>query len=366
MQLSYKKLGIVLFNVMLLFLGFKYVTPLIMPFLIGWFLAMILHPIIHKIEKSARMPRALVTLLTIILIAVSFLWLFSYAIFLVFRELLPFSEQLPMYATQFVQFIQQLLPIELLQRYLLQIQHWYETLLDSPQPLSIRLEEGISIVGQRLIALLQQMFNVLVRIVAAIPSTATFIVFSLLATFFISLDYERIQQKVSQTIPPKVQAALKHVSTNLKFALRGFVKTQLTLALISSSLTTVGLLFLQVNYALAIGIVAGMLDLVPLLGIGAIYVPWIVYMYFTKQYSLVIGLGILYGSIVLLRQFIEPKLLAISIGLHPLLALMALFIGLQLFGIWGLIAGPFVAIFLQTLYRANVFHDLYQYILSKK
>jgi len=65
-----------------------------------------------------------------------------------------------------------------------------------------------------------------------------------------------------------------------------------------------------------------------------------------------LGIIILYGIIVGVRQLIEPRILSRSIGLHPLVTLLSLYLGFKLLGIWGIIAGPFLVIVSKSVYKA--------------
>ena len=74
----------------------------------------------------------------------------------------------------------------------------------------------------------------------------------------------------------------------------------------------------------------------------------------------------LYIIVIVQRQLIEPKVLSSSIGLDPLATLIALFIGYKWIGFLGLILGPIVLVIINTLYRANVFHEIWAFIVGKK
>ena len=152
---------------------------------------------------------------------------------------------------------------------------------------------------------------------------------------------------------------------DLKMALVGFIRAQLTLITLTAIIILVGLMILKVNYALTLALVIGLVDLLPYLGVGAVMVPWIVYLFIVGNYKLAIGLSILYLITIVVRQFLEPKVYASNIGLDPLLTLVALFVGLQLFGFIGLIIGPTLTVILMALYRARVFHDTFDYIAGR-
>lgn len=73
-------------------------------------------------------------------------------------------------------------------------------------------------------------------------------------------------------------------------------------------------------------------------------------------------MSILYGVVLIFRQIIEPKVVAENVGLDPLLTLVALFVGLQIFGFLGLIIGPVSLVLINALVKAKVFTDIWRYI----
>jgi predicted PurR-regulated permease PerM len=97
-----------------------------------------------------------------------------------------------------------------------------------------------------------------------------------------------------------------------------------------------------------------------------VFIPWIAYSFFKGNYSLVIGLSVLYAIVLIFRQIIEPKVVAENVGLDPLLTLVALFAGLQLFGFLGLIVGPVSLVVINALVKSNVLSDVWRYIKGKE
>ena len=150
---------------------------------------------------------------------------------------------------------------------------------------------------------------------------------------------------------------------DLRKALFGYVRAQFIMISITGVVVTIGLLIIGVNYAITIGLLIGLVDLLPYLGVGAAMIPWIMYTFIYGDVSLGIGLSILYGVILIARQTIEPKVLASSVGLEALPTLIALFVGLKLFGVLGLIIGPVSLVILTAIHKANVFRDLYSFIV---
>jgi sporulation integral membrane protein YtvI len=167
-------------------------------------------------------------------------------------------------------------------------------------------------------------------------------------------------------MPDSIHTTARVVAEDLRKALFGFIRAQLTLVTISGIIMLVGLLILQVKYAFTIAIVTLLVDLLPYFGVGSVMIPWILYTVLFGNYKLAIGLAIIYFIILVVRQLLEPKLVASNIGLDPLVTLVALFVGLKLLGVLGLIIGPVVTVFIIVLYRAKVFQDIWRYIVGHR
>ncbi len=101
-------------------------------------------------------------------------------------------------------------------------------------------------------------------------------------------------------------------------------------------------------------IVIGVVDALPILGTGAVIIPWAVINIIMKHYSLAAALLVLYGVIVVTRQIIEPKIMGKNIGLHPLATLISLYIGMRIFGIIGILIGPLTLIVIKALQKTSI------------
>jgi len=197
---------------------------------------------------------------------------------------------------------------------------------------------------------------------ADLPYIATVIVIIFLAALFIGLDWPRIRDGFTRALPERMRTTGGIVLKDIRTALSGFVRAQLTLITVTAVLVLIGLWILGIKYALTVALIVGVVDLLPYLGVGAVLVPWSAYMFFVGDTKLAVGLLILYGVIVVVRQLLEPKLVSSNVGLDPLTTLIALFVGLNLFGFFGLIIGPVSVVILIALYRARVFRDLWRFI----
>jgi predicted PurR-regulated permease PerM len=128
------------------------------------------------------------------------------------------------------------------------------------------------------------------------------------------------------------------------------LKSYATLIFITFCEVSIGLNIMKLlgvyngGYILVISIITAIVDILPVLGTGTILIPWGIIMLIQKEFYLGFGLLILFLAISLIRQVAEPKVLGKSLGLHPLLALFATYVGFTLFGLLGMILAPIVAL----------------------
>lgn len=339
-----------------------YTAKVTYPFIIGFAIAFMINPIVNFLQRKVRLPRVLAVIITIIAIVTLFAGLITLLVAEIVSGANYLSNNVPKQLDILIQYSEKFFTDTILPFYE-KIAVFFNT-LDTGQQNSII--QNIQSVGTSIATTLgdfiQNFFQKIPAIIGWFPNAATVLIFSTLATFFISNDWYRLQGYVYKFVPNKVKESTGTIINDLKKALFGFIKAQFTLISITTVIVLVGLLILRVEYAITIALAIGLVDILPYLGSGAVFVPWIIYEAIMGEMSLAIGLGILYVVVIVQRQIMEPKVLSSSIGLDPLATLIALFVGFKLIGFLGLIAGPIVLVILKTLHKSNVFKDIWTYI----
>lgn len=360
--LSCARLALVVFVSVLGFLALYYIIPLIYPFIFALILALMFNPFVNLLERKVRFPRWLAVTVSIILLLAIVVSLVTLVIIEIVAEINKLGDMVPQFIEEYIVQIQQFF-INDIPVFYNQLTTLYSSLDPEVQRnIDQQIEEltnNLIRMGQNLI---QAMLNSLLSIISAIPYMATALVISLIAAFFISKDWHRWSKWFLDLIPEPVQIRGGSILKDLRNAIFGFIKAQLTLISITFVIVLCGLLILRVEYALTIALLIGLVDLLPYLGTGLIFIPWIVYLFLTGQYKLTIGLSILYGVVLVQRQLMEPKILGTNVGLDPLLTLFSLYVGFILFGLAGIIIGPVSMVVLGALHRAGVFKDLWAFI----
>ena len=352
--------------VIVITVALAYIAKITYPFLIAFGLAYLINPLVNLLQRKAKLPRSLAVIVTLFSIFSAFAGLITLLITEIVAGANYLSTHLPIQLNTLIQIGENFFAFTIMP-FIERISILFSS-LDNEQQTTIL--ENVQNIGTALTtslgSFIQDFFQKIPSFIGWFPNAATVIMFSILATFFISNDWNRIRLFFSKIIPPKVKASIGNVLLDLKKAFFGFLKAQFTLVMFTTLLVLIGLLVLRVEYAITIALMTGLLDLLPYLGSGAVFVPWIIYEVASGDLSQAIALSILYIIVIVQRQLMEPKVLSSSIGIDPLATLISLFVGYKLIGFLGLIIGPIILVILTALHNSNVFRDIWIFIKGKE
>ncbi|MCA1064394.1 sporulation integral membrane protein YtvI (plasmid) [Rossellomorea sp. AcN35-11] len=355
---------IVLLSVVAVYHLSFYLSTLIYPFLIGLFIAVIINPIVNFFELKFNIHRGLSVLLSLFLGFSLFALLTTLLIYELIAGSTYLAKAIPPHINSLTLIIEEHISYTLMPTYNLLASEFNNLDISYQKTIIENLKKFGENFSSSLGTIVEDTFKSIPLIISKIPNYATVVIVSLLSTFFISKDWNKFKLLFYRHTPEGIQQKLKHVTKNLKHALMGFIKAQLILISMTGFIVLIGLLILQVEHPFTIAIAISLVDLLPYLGTGLVFVPWILYSFFTGNVGIGIGLSILYMIVIIQRQIAEPKVLSSNIGLDPLATLLALFVGFKLIGLSGLIIGPIVLVFFKALYQAHVFKDIWRFIMN--
>lgn len=230
------------------------------------------------------------------------------------------------------------------------------TLHDGIESLGNRLAESFTAFGHGMAEGLTQLFFI-------IPTFIIAFVFIFVAFYFIGKDWEHIMQRTRELISPSILKKIKKFKHILRYRVFGFVRAQFILMFIASLIVFIGISIIGVEHSLTIAIIVGLAEILPYFGTGTILIPWFIYMFFTGNIGMGIGLVVVYAITFSVRQSIEPKVLSSNMNINALAALMSLFIGMKLFGVMGVFIGPLLLVVLVVIIDVGLLKELTDFIL---
>ena len=196
---------------------------------------------------------------------------------------------------------------------------------------------------------------------SSIPYLFLYLNFLVFGVYFIAKDYDNLLSRFHAGIFGNPGTSTGQLTNSALLGFMGWLHMQLVYALLSFIVGSIYWTLFGYRYAILISVTAAILEFLPVVGNGTIYIPWGIIAFLSGHPdSGFQALGLFYG-LLLIRRVTEPKLLSRTTGVAPLLSMIGMFVGLQLGGILGMIGGPVLATVAVTLwegnYRRTILHD---------
>lgn len=191
---------------------------------------------------------------------------------------------------------------------------------------------------------------------ARLPGLFFGLFLGILSSFFILMDYDTIAAFLLRQLSPRMKKLVQSSKRFLVTTGKNVVKAYFLLMLLTFCEVSVGLWLLGVEYFAVLGVIVAVVDILPILGSGAVLLPWGLWQIFAGAPQKGIGILLLYGVVVVVRTVAEPKILGDRIGLPPLVTILSMYAGLRLFGALGMILTPMAATLLTHLNTRGLLH----------
>lgn len=195
-----------------------------------------------------------------------------------------------------------------------------------------------------------------------IPTTLVSIVVAIVACCFMTADFASVKRLVLGFFQPDTRTKIVRAKRLLFPSLGKMAKAYGIIITITFCELSLGLFLLKLmgiydsGYIFVIAILTAIIDIVPVLGTGTVLIPWAVVSLLNANYPMAIGLIIIYACITIIRQIIEPKLVAAQLGIPAFLTIVSMFIGSQIFGVIGIFILPITIVMLKLLNDEGIIH----------
>ncbi len=353
----------------LFYLFFKYALGTVFPIICSLIVAMLLQKPVNFLCKKTPLKRGIVST---ILVLFSFLLVVSalgLVVFWVgsefkgfFRYIMIQFEDIPALIDDVKGYfanILALLPDKLEVTLVNFINEKLDILTDAPETM---LPESSSIDFSILSTPLTGIWNTAKRI----PTTLVSIVVSVVACCFMTSDFKSVKALTLGFFNVETREKIVRAKRLLIPSLGKMIKAYAIIITITFCELALGLSILSLfkayngGYIFVIAALTAIIDIVPVLGTGTILIPWALYNLISGNYSLAIGLLILYACITVIRQIIEPKLVAAQLGIPAFLTIVSMFIGSQIFGVIGLFILPLTIVMIKLLNDEGIINIIHK------
>jgi sporulation integral membrane protein YtvI len=328
--------------IVLIILFFTRAVKYIVPFIVAYIFASLIEPIVKFLERKTPIPRKVCTVFSILIVLGIILSIFSFLIYRLVKEIQNVYNSLALNMETISLFFNQL--IEKINGIYIQL----------PAEISDFISQSAKNLASDLQSILKgaiDIAQVSLEFALNIPQVFIFILVTILATYFMSSDKNKILGFLDVNIPSDWMRRTRNITQSIFTALFGWLKAQLIIMTITFTELLIGLLIIGIENSLLIALIIALVDILPILGAGTVLIPWAIINLLTSNTKLGLSLLLLYIIILFVRQLIEPKIVGHQIGVHPLFTLAGMYIGLQRFGVLGMILGPIAVVFLKYIFN---------------
>ena len=303
-----------------IFLGFKFLS-FFMPFVVGWFIAYLVSPIVNWLEKHLKIVKKLGSALTIILVLAAVIGILYYAGSRIVHEILDLIQNLP---------------------------ELYNSVENGFDSISGNMDGFLGMLPTWVQEGLQELAGDFRETTGNLMSR-------------ISEPTVYAAGRFAKKIPAiLVGIIVSIIIKDLKYAVGGYFLAQFKIMGVMMIILILGFMIIGINFSFLLALLIAFLDFLPFLGTAISFVPWAIYEFMIGNYRLAISLLVLYAVTQLVRQVIQPKFVGDSVGLNPLLTLVLIYIGYKVGSVLGMIFAVPIGMIVINLFKAGAF----DYILN--
>lgn len=318
-----------------LFLGLLFAQALVAyfgPFLLALLIASVVDPLVDRLERAgvSRGAGAFAVIGAAGVGLTAAAWLLAANLL---REFELLSAHLPEYAHGLREGIR------------LWSEHLRSLSKELPHPVDDALEQAAG----EVVGFLAQLVSSAVARAGSVPTAMMIGLVASTTAFFLVRDKRELGRFLFSLAPKSLHSELRRLQGEILAGLLGFVKAQCILVAISGALSVAGFLTFGYRYAWLLGTLAGILDLVPMVGPSGVFAPVILWSLATADWPRSVGIGCVWAAVLVVRQLVEPEIVGRHVGLHPVTSVVAVYLGGRLLGVNGILLGPVVAVVLKAI-----------------
>ncbi|MBH1941887.1 sporulation integral membrane protein YtvI [Mobilitalea sibirica] len=319
------------------YLSFRFILPLILPFLVAYFLAWIIRPLTEFLYRRLKLPRVVggtFSLLVLVgLVGTGCYYLCNALI----KQAITLVKNIPVY-------------FGILAGKLDYLCKGCDELFGLAKgTIRSMVDDNMSsMLNHMKTSIMPDITQQTITVAVGLVSAVGIILIILIATVLIVKDLPDFHKRYeSNALYKDVHA----ITSKLSEAGIAWLRTQAIIMSIVAVICVLGLTLLKNEYALLLGIGIAFMDALPILGSGIVFIPWIIIMLISGNIYAAAILATIYLIAQIVREVLEPKLIGNRIGVKPLFTLIAMYIGLNLFSIAGFILGPVGLIMIITIVK---------------
>ncbi len=330
-------IGLIVLTVYLVMFAFSKLYQLAAPVFLSFFVFLLIEPLARFLNRRG-LAKPFASAISVLLFLIVLLGTLFGAGLLVTIQALHFQDNLPKY-TYVVQ-----------QHFVESTTYLQQKIENLPPDITDKVNGYFKDATNVLTGWLVTFLKYMVGVLGSFSSFMANFGIAIILAFFLSMEIKDWRKIAHDKMPKTFKTAYAFLQGNVFKAIGSYLKAQLILISITFVIVLVGLFILRTGNEITMALICAVFDVLPLLGVTTILVPWIIYLFIVGNTSLAIGLIVLLAIVLIVRQLLEPKITGNSIGVSSaFLMLSFVILSTSAFGMAGLILSPILLILIKEL-----------------
>lgn len=315
-----------------------YIAPLLTPILLAFLFVTMFGPLLKKMQRRLRIPRQVSVVLLLLLVTI----VLGVTVWLVISWATANAAGFGTYLETWEKEMQLIIG---------SVCNWVGRTFSVDVS---HLEESVSELTGQLLGRLQsdsipRLVDSLVRYTKTLVSGGAFLITFLIGAILLAKDYDKYMNVLLEQ--RECHVWLEALCGTIRYIV-SFIKAQLTIMGMIAGTIALVLFLAGIPNGLLWGLLAGALDVLPFVGTGIVLLPLILIQLAKGAYGRAVVCGLLYGGCVLIREFLEPRIVGKKMGVWPVAVLTSIYVGIQLFGLAGVVKGPLGFVLVYQIFRS--------------
>ena len=317
------------------------------PFVAGWIISMMAHPVIEYLEKKVKLPKKFGSAILIAAVITGIIVVLYFAVRGIALQVIGFIQDAPDIRHEimrqgmiFQKKIEQFLSI-LPPSFGKQFDQWSGSIGDLfKKAASSAGDYGVAHAGD---------------VAKGVTSGLLGLVVMLFAAYMFSLEREKLIAWYEKCIPGFVKHKINVFMKNSVGVLVSYCLAQLKIMIVIIAILWIGFFIAGIGHSFIYSVLVGIVDIFPILGTGTVIIPWAIFKLITGDIKTAVILLIIYAICLVLKQVLQPKMMGDSMGISALTTIFLIYVGLKFGGLGGMLLALILGMFVINLYRLGVF-----------
>ncbi len=314
------------------YIALKLISGPLLPFALAILITVLLQRTVRRLSKKLKLKKKATSVIAVLTAYIIAGGLISWGGYALYKQLIGFASKLPEFAEEIS---------ALTENVSAKVESLFGNFTDSSGFMGAIPDMTVDSIAESLADILADLAG---SIASKIPTFVISVVIMIVASTYFAKDYDEICEYLLQKLPKKFSNNLIDLKNDIMISVSGMVKGYAIIMVMTFLELVVGLSLVGSEYALIIAVFTAIVDILPIFGSGTVLIPWAIVSALLGNYKKAVGVAAVYLVITAVRNFAEPKIIGSELGVHPLVMLTSVFLGLSLFGATGILIMPLAVI----------------------